>query len=180
MAAPTKAEATRVWGQAGKREDGTQRTRRTKEELAEDAAYEAWRQAGGDPNVGMGQALAAQPQQSQMQQPPQQQQAPVMMAPPNPFGNQVPQQAPQMPAGFPGSGLPPMPQMGVPAPSPPPQQALAVGVDGFATEEQVTELNNKVSLLSQGVAQLLRIMYQKEGPPDLYQVLVEVCKVRPQ
>lgn len=186
MTPPTKADPTRVWGQAGKREDGTQRNRRTKEELAEDAAYEQWRNAGGDPNVGMGPAPQQVPQQPQ-QMPPQQAPQPTapMLAPPNPFGNMPPQQT-QMPfpGGAPG-GLPPMPQMGAPQqPQPQAPTGVPAGVPpntaGLATEDQVVNLENRIKLLEAGIAQLLRIMYQKEGPPDLYQVLTEVCKVRPQ
>jgi len=166
--APTKAEAARQWGKAGSREDGSLRTRRTKEEVAEDAAYEAWVAAGGDPNVG---SAPAQQQQAPQQMPPQQvqqpqhqvQAPPTMLAPPNPFGNNAAMPPPQfaaMPTAF-------------QAP------AASTTVTGLATEEQVNQLNSRLSLIEKGLAMALRVMYHAEGDADLYKVLTEVCKIRP-
>lgn len=198
MQAPMKADPTRQWGQAGKRENGEQRTRRTKEELAEDATYEQWKAAGGDPNVGMGAAPQQQQAPQQMQSPPMmappQMGAPQMQmpmtAPPNPFGGMggpaitqpnFPQQ--QAPQGFPQPSFPGMPQM---APPPVPQAApvaqatvQTISTDHLATKEQITEVLQNQSLIKTGIAQLLRIMYSKPGDPDLYLVLTEVCGVRP-
>lgn len=192
MTPPTKADPTRQWGQAGKRENGEQRTRRTKEELAEDSAFEAWRNAGGDPNIGMGQALAQQPQQPQQQAPqqPQMQQAPqmapqqpIMTAPPNPFGNnQVPMGQQPSQAAFGAPGLPQMPQMG--APQVPQQQAPAAHTAPAVSYEdllgEVNRLQEDMKLLKYGIAHLIRIMHQKPGESDLYLVLTEVAGIRPQ
>lgn len=170
--APVKLDPARQWGQAGKREDGTQRTRRTKEEVSEDANYEAWVKAGGDPNVG---AVAQAPQQQQAPQvpQPQMQQPPMGIAPPNPFGNNVPN--PMMPA--PGQ-FPAMPQAAPPAPA-----AVAVPAVTSASEEQLTQLQNRVDLLEKGLAMVLRVLYGKpatsQGDADLYLVLTEVCGIRP-
>ncbi len=77
-----------------------------------------------------------------------------------------------------------MPQMSAPqAPQPtaaPTGPVPAQGWPDFATADQVTNLENRIKLLEAGLAMVLRVLYQKEGPPDLYQVLTEVCKVRPQ
>lgn len=203
---PLKADASRVWGQAGKREDGTQRTRRTKEELQEDANYEAYTRGGGDPNAGAPQQQA--PQQPQMQMPapqmmqqpqmtpqmpqqggfPQPQQPPVpqnapMLAPPNPFGAQGagPLAGPQ----FPGqqSLMPQMPtgqQMPPQQMTPSPVQQQAAPVDLGPLEEMVAHLQKRQQLLETALAMALRVLYNKQGPADLYQVLVEVCGVNPQ
>ena len=163
---PTKVEAARQWGKAGTREDGSFRTRRTKEEVAEDAAYEAWVAAGGDPNVGSTPQQAPQQVQQPQQPPPQipqpQVQAPPqMVAPPNPFGN-VPNNAMGMaPAAF-------------------QQQPPAAPATPHATEEQVAQLQSRIGLLEKGLALVLRILYQAgPGDNDLYVVLTEVCKIRP-
>lgn len=182
---PAKADPTRQWGQAGKREDGTQRTRRTKEELGEDAQYENWCKSGGDPNVG-----AAQPQQHAQQQMPQMQQAPQqpppMLAPPNPFGPSVMTPQPpqsmsqqfQQPPTQATQGFP-MPTMGTGGTTAHLPNATAPTVPA-ATAEQVDQLMNQVKLMNQGLAQVLRVMYQKPGDSDLYLVLTEVCGIRPQ
>jgi hypothetical protein len=173
---PHKADPTRQWGQPGKRDDGTQRARRTKEEIAEDAAYEAYRQ-GGAPQQQ--QAPAPQPQ---MQQPVPQAAPPQMIAPPSPFTgmpNTTATLAPQpMMPSFPSAAPPPM-QVSAPAPTPSndPNEELA-------TAEQVAHLMSRVKILEAGVAMLLRVLYQAaptspESAGDLYQVLTEVCKIVP-
>lgn len=181
MAVPTKADPSRQWNQAGKRENGEQRTRRTKEELAEDAVYETWVKAGGDPNVGaVAQAQAPQPgaivqatipQGAPTVVNPQPAGPPMMVAPPNPFGGGAP-------TGIPG--MPPMPGMPQPqhmqAPAPTPQAAPQAQV----SLEQFNALQKQIKNLSSGVAMLIRIAYQKPGAADLEDVLKNVCGVNPQ
>jgi hypothetical protein len=167
--APTKLDPTRQWGQAGKREDGSQRTRRTKDEVAEDAKYDAWCQAGGDPNVGAG-AVAPPvvqqqvvPQQMQPQQPP-------MLAPPNPYGNNPAAMMP-VPGQF---GV--MPSLPVQTQAAPFTQAhVAVPYDS----EEIAQLKGQLALVEKGVAMIIRMLWRQEGEADLLQVLTEVCKIRP-
>ncbi len=183
---PTKADPSRQWGQAGKRENGEQRTRRTKEELAEDAAYEAWTKAGGDPNVGAAQpgAIVHQPtvpQGAPTMAPP----GPVMnpgvppqmIAPPNPFGAGAPPGIPGMPpmplGGGSGAG-PHTASVVMSAPPTPTTSPTGIRAEEFAALQQ------QVKNLSAGVAMLLRIAYRKEGAADLADVLKTVCGVNPQ
>lgn len=170
---PVKAEPSRVWGKAGKREDGTERTRRTKEEVSEDAAYEAWCRAGGDPNVGSAPAPQAVQQQVAPQQPPPQA-PPMMLSPPNPFGNvagNVPSMTTMMPPPGQFTSLPQIPMQQIVAPQPVQSSSI--------TEEQYNQLMSRISLIEKGLAQALRVMYQSEGEADLYLVLTKVCRINP-
>lgn len=180
---PVKADPIRQWGQAGKREDGTQRTRRTKEEVSEDANYEAWCKAGGDPSVGS--TAAPAPVQAQPQNMPPQTPAglthfsgppnnymssptpPTVAVPPNPFGvGGVPQ------------GQLPMPNMPMPAAM---MTAASPAASGgpLATEAQAAQIIRQNELISKGLAQVLRIMYSEQGEADLELVLTKVCKIDP-
>src|SRR5262249_2717345 len=98
-----------------------------------------------------------------------------MLAPPNPFGGMPAPQQMAFPQAQAPQPAPMMPAAPVVAPAPAPAPAVSTA----ALEEKVARLDGDLTLIKTGVAQLLRIMYSQPGDPDLYQVLTEVCKVRP-
>jgi hypothetical protein len=185
LGVPTKADPNRQWGKPA----DPARKRRTKEEVTEDTAYEAWTKSGGDPNIGSVPQQAPQqfqpPQQAPQFQPPQAPQAPMppqaasagapTLQPPNPFGvmgpgpNAAPPQ-PQFGGGFPG----------VPQAAPAPQAAAPVSnneaklleeIDGL--RDDVDTLKNQLAIVNRGLAFIMRGMLQNKGDLDVHLVLAE-------
>jgi hypothetical protein len=179
---PDKADPRRAWGSPGFKPDGSQRSRRSREEVQEDEAYDYWIQAcqkaGIDPNSRL-QQQSAPTQQPAAQMP----SAPAPTAPPPPTGyatapmtpggySQTPQQqgfAAPMPAAG-GFAAPVQPQGGaMPQQSP---DALEKKIDQLSA--QVAELTKKVSILTVLASQTLRGIYGRQGAPTPESILQEL------